>query len=106
MVANEEFCVSKLVGLHNKNSLKYYKNSLKQLTLTVHGLIMERSLRLRFGGFIFGRAYYRNFTLCLQVAGRSEGWDPRVPGAPLGLRNILNEKIDMKSAGRMKMYVI
>ena len=42
----KEFCVSKWVGLDNKNSLKQYKNSLKQLALTVHGLI-------------FGRAYYR-----------------------------------------------
>ena len=27
-----EFCVSKWVGLDNKNSLKHYENSLKQLT--------------------------------------------------------------------------
>ena len=40
------FCVSKWIGLANKNSLKHYENSLKQLTLTVHGLI-------------FGRAYHR-----------------------------------------------
>ena len=41
----KEFCVSKWVGL-DKNSLKQYKNSLKQPILTVHGPI-------------FGRAYYR-----------------------------------------------
>ena len=27
----KEFCISKLVGLNNKNCLKHYKNSLKQL---------------------------------------------------------------------------
>ena len=41
-----EFCVSKWVGLDNKNGLKHGDSSLKQLPLTVHGLI-------------FGRAYYR-----------------------------------------------
>ena len=40
-----KFCVSKWVGLVNKNSLIHEDNSLKQLTLRVHGLI-------------FGRAYY------------------------------------------------
>ena len=40
------FCVSEWVGLHQKNSVKHYENSLKQLALTVHGLI-------------FGRASYR-----------------------------------------------
>ena len=38
--------VSKRVWLDNKNSLKHFENSLKQLALTVYGLI-------------FGRAYYR-----------------------------------------------
>ena len=42
----KEFFVSKWVGLDNKNSLKHYENILKQLALTVHGLI-------------FRRAYYR-----------------------------------------------
>ena len=42
----KEFCFSKWAGLDNKNSLKHYENSLKQLTLTVHGPI-------------FGRAYHR-----------------------------------------------
>ena len=42
----KEFCVSKWVGLDNKNSLKHYENSLKLLALTLHG-------------HIFGRAYYR-----------------------------------------------
>ena len=42
----KEFCVSKWVRFDKKkNSLKHYENSLKQLALTVHGLI-------------FGRAYY------------------------------------------------
>ena len=40
------FYVSEWVGLDNKNSLKHYGNSLKQLALTVHGLI-------------FGRTHYR-----------------------------------------------
>ena len=40
-----KFGVSKWVGLDNKNGLKYEDNSLKQLTLKVHGLI-------------FGRAYH------------------------------------------------
>ena len=39
----KEFCVSKWVGLNNKNSLKHYENSLKQLALTVSGLIIERA---------------------------------------------------------------
>ena len=34
------FCVSKWVELDNKNSLKHYENSLKQLALTLHGLII------------------------------------------------------------------
>ena len=40
-----EFSISKWVGLNNKSSFKHKDNSLKQLTLTVHG-------------FIFRRAYY------------------------------------------------
>ena len=38
-----ECCVSKWVGLDNRNSLKHQDNSLKQLTLTVHGLIFGRA---------------------------------------------------------------
>ena len=38
---NWEFCISKWVGLDNKNGLKLEDNSLKQLTLTVHGLIFS-----------------------------------------------------------------
>ena len=61
----KEFCVSKWVGLHNKNSLKHYENSLKQLKTTnanspwayiLEGLLSEGFLRLRFAGLIFGRA--------------------------------------------------
>ena len=40
----KEFCFSKWVGLDNKNSLKHYENSLKQLALTVHGLIIRNGL--------------------------------------------------------------
>ena len=80
-----EFCVSKWFGLDNKNGFKHEDNSLKQLTLTAHGLTLGRVyyrkdiqfaseiwgaylregllsegyLPLRFGGLIFGRAYYR-----------------------------------------------
>ena len=60
----KQFCVSKLVGLETKNSLKHYKNSLKQLPLTVHGLIFRRAYYRKdfcvwdLGGLIFGRAYF------------------------------------------------
>ena len=48
----KEFCISKWVRHDNKNSLKHYENSLKQLSLIVHGLI-------------FGRAYYqKDFCIC------------------------------------------
>ena len=62
----KEFCVSKLAGLDNKNSLEDYENSLKQLKTANpnsplacirEGLLSEGYLRLRFGGLIFGRAY-------------------------------------------------
>ena len=70
----KEFCVSNWVGLDNKNSLKHYENSLKQLNTAstnspwaniLEGLLSEGILRLRFGGLISGggRAYYRNFTV-------------------------------------------
>ena len=41
----KEFCVSKWVGLDNKNSVKHYENSLKQLALSlaVHGLTFRRA---------------------------------------------------------------
>ena len=45
----KEFCVSKWVGLDNKNSLKHYENSLKELALTGYGLIL--------GGLIIGRIF-------------------------------------------------
>ena len=63
----KEFCILKWVGLDNKNSLKHYENSLKQLkTASTNspwayirkGLLSEGFLRLRFGGLIFGRAYF------------------------------------------------
>ena len=75
----KEFCVSKWVGLDNKNSLIHCKNSLKQLKTANanspwayirEGSLSEGFLRLRFRGLIFGRAYflgaacYRNFTIC------------------------------------------
>ena len=44
----KEFSASKWVWLVNKNSLKHYENTLKQLSLKVYGLI-------------FGRNYYQNF---------------------------------------------
>ena len=64
----KEFCVSKWVGLDNKNGLKHYENSLKQLKTAStkslwayirEALLSEGFLRLRFGGgLIFGRAYF------------------------------------------------
>ena len=63
----KEFCVSKRVWLDNRNSLKHYENSLKQLKTAStnspwayfrEGLLLEGYLRLRFGGLIFGRAYF------------------------------------------------
>ena len=54
-----EFCVSKWVGLDNKNSFKHYENSLEQLeTASTNsplayiqgGLLSEGYLRLNFGG--------------------------------------------------------
>ena len=71
----KEFCVSKWVGLHNKNSLKHKDNCLKQLALKVQGLTFRRAYNrkdicicdlgdLGFSeGLIFGGAYYRNFTV-------------------------------------------
>ena len=74
----KEFFVSKWVGLDNKNSLKRYENSLKQLKTAStnspwayirEGLVSEGFLRLRFGGELFsgglsfGGAYNRNFTV-------------------------------------------
>ena len=62
-----EFCISKLVGLDNKNRSKDYENNLKQLKIANpnspwsyiwEGLWSEGCLRLRFGGLIFGRAYF------------------------------------------------
>ena len=61
----KEFCISKWVGLDNKNSLKH-KDNLKQLKTAStnspwahiqEGLLSEGFLRLRFEGLIFGRAY-------------------------------------------------
>ena len=80
----KEFCDSKWVGLDNKNSLKHHEDSLKQLKTAStnrpwayirEGLLSEGIWRLKFGGLIFGRAYffwtggrgayYRNFTVCV-----------------------------------------
>ena len=59
----KEFCVSKWVGLGNKNCLKHYENSLKQLALKVYGLI-------------FGSAYYwKNFCVC-DLGGGGGGGGP------------------------------
>ena len=46
----KEFCVSKWVGLVNKNSLKHYKNSINQLALKVYVYIY-------LGGLIIGRIF-------------------------------------------------
>ena len=63
----KEFCISKWVRLVNKNGLKHYENSLKQLKTSStnspwayirEGFLSEGFLRLRFGGLIFGWAFY------------------------------------------------
>ena len=56
-----EFCVSKWVGLDNKNSLKQLKpaNTNTPWACIWEGLFSEEYLYLRFGGLIFGRAYFR-----------------------------------------------
>ena len=53
----KEFCVSKLVGLDNKNIPKDYENSLTQLALTVHGLIFGRAYNQK--DFCIWGAYFR-----------------------------------------------
>ena len=73
-----EFCVSKWLGLDNKNSLKSYEDSLKRLTTAGtnslwayiwEGFIVRRIFASEIwgayysGGLIFGRAYCRNFTV-------------------------------------------
>ena len=47
-------CVSKWVGLDNKNPA----NSNSPWVYIREGLLLEGYLRLRFGGLIFGRAYF------------------------------------------------
>ena len=65
----KEFCISKLVGLDNKNSLKDCRNSLKQLTVTVHRLLLGRAyfflLFFLGGGLIRILQYYNNQTKLL-----------------------------------------
>ena len=79
----KEFCVPKWVGRGNLNSVKHKDNSLKKLKTASNnspwayirkGLLSEGFLRLRFGGLIFGSAfflwggaYYRNFTVFLMI---------------------------------------
>ena len=80
-----EICVSKWVGIDNKNSLNTKKNRLKKANSNSpwayfrKGLLSEGYLRLSFGGAYFregfffyffinfffsgGEAYYRNFTV-------------------------------------------
>ena len=70
----KEFRLSKWNGLDNKNCLKHYENSLKQLNTVSNNspwayiresLLSEGFLRLRFRGLIFGRASF--------LGGRGEG---------------------------------
>ena len=51
-----EFCVSKWVGLNNKNTLKHEDNCLKQLKLAMSLMVY---------GIIFGRAYYQSLGYCV-----------------------------------------
>ena len=52
--------LSKWVGLDNKNSLKQVKTATTNSPWAYiwEGLFSEGFLRLRFGGLIFGRAYF------------------------------------------------
>ena len=98
----KEFCVSKWVGLDNKNSLKHYKNSLKQLKIAItnspwayirEGLLSEGFLCLRFGRLIFLRAHHRDFTVfffnrhditrCVKTIRRNCTWIDRKLVEPL-----------------------
>ena len=54
----EGLCISKWVGLENKNSLKDTDNSLKQLTLTVHELIIKRLIIGRICASVIWGAYF------------------------------------------------
>ena len=61
----KECCVSKRVGLDNKTA-----STNSPWAYIWEGLLSEGFLRLRFGGLIFGRAYfggacYRNFTVVI-----------------------------------------
>ena len=65
-----EFCVSKWVGLDNKNSLKHDENGLKQLKTAntnslwvyiLEDLLTEGYLRLRFGVLFSGGLIFRKF---------------------------------------------
>ena len=49
----KKFCVSKWVGLDNKTA-----STNSPWAYIREGLLSEGFLRLRFGGFIFGRAYF------------------------------------------------
>ena len=62
-----EFCVSKLVGLDNKNGLKHYENKLKRLKTAStnrpsayirEGLLSIFASQIWGGGLIFGKAYF------------------------------------------------
>ena len=61
-------CVQKWVGLESKNSQQHKDNSLKQLTLKVHGLIFGRALyRAHFpreGLFLFYLYLFFLFCFC------------------------------------------
>ena len=59
----KEFCVSKWVGLDNRNSLKHYENSLKQLAQT-WAYIGEGFIGRLFASEI-GGAYFREGLLLL-----------------------------------------
>ena len=56
----KEFCISKWVGLDNKNSLKQLETANRNSPWAYiwEGLLSEGFLCLRFRGLIFGRAYF------------------------------------------------
>ena len=59
-------CVQKWVGLESKNSQQQKDNSLKQLTLKVHGLIFGRALyRAHFPREGFNNMNIKNLKICV-----------------------------------------
>ena len=72
LVIRRNFVFQNGIGLGNKNSLKHYENSLKQLKTANtnspwayirEGVLLEGFLHLRFEGLILWRAYFWGYLL-------------------------------------------